>query len=78
MLRFEDKIKYPLNAKLTIDEVTRSVNMWINIDPFKLRNYLNANPNITLNAHGELTLKKKLNEKDTGKNTRRSPRSSLK
>lgn len=69
--------KVTLTEKLTIDNQTKSVINWINSKPFSLHKYLLANPDIKLNPHGEVTLKKKLNE-DTGSNTERSPRSSTK
>jgi hypothetical protein len=76
MFRTDDRIKYALNDKLTIDGETKSVITWINLKPITLNKFLNTNPSVTLNPHGNLTLKKKLNEKDTGSNTKRSPRSS--
>lgn len=76
MFRTDDRIKYALNDKLTIDGETKSVITWINLKPITLNKFLNTNPSVTLNAHGNLTLKKKLNEKNTGSNTKRSPRSS--
>lgn len=76
MFRTDDRIKYALNDKLTIDSETKSVITWINLKPITLNKFLNSNPGVTLNAHGNLTLKKKLHEKDTGSNTKRSPRHS--
>ena len=76
MFRTDDRIKYALNDKLTIDNETKSVITWINLKPITLNKFLNTNLSVTLNAHGNLTLKKKLNEKDTGSNTKRSPRNS--
>ena len=76
MFRIDDKIKYAMNEKLTINDETKSVISWINYHPITLNKFLNTNPSVTLNAHGNLTLKKKLNEKNTGSNTKRSPRSS--
>lgn len=76
MYRLDDRKKYTLTEKMTIDGETKSVIQWINTKPITLNKHLNINPNIVLNAHGDITLKKKLNEKDTGSNTKRSPRSS--
>jgi hypothetical protein len=72
MYRIDDRRKYTLTEKLTIDDTTKSVIQWINTKPITLQKYLNMNPGIVLNAHGNVTLKKKLNEKDQGSNTRRS------
>jgi len=69
--------KVTLTEKVTIDNETKSIISWINSKPITLQKYLLANPDIKLNPHGEVTLKKKLNE-DTGSNTERSPRRSLK
>lgn len=72
MFRLNDKKKYTLTEKITIDDETKSVIQWINSKPITLRKYLNMNPGIMLNAHGNLTLKKKLHEKKQGSDTTRS------
>lgn len=60
--KVDDRVKLTLTEKLTIDDTTRSINMWISYDPVKLDNYLIKNPKYFLNPHGQLTLKKTLNE----------------
>lgn len=72
MIRFDDRKKYTLTEKMTIEDTTKSVIQWINTAPFTLNKHLKTNPGITLNAHGNITLKKKLNEEDQGSNTKRS------
>ena len=77
MFRITDKVKYTLTAKLAIGDKTQSIITWINSNPVLLQRHLIKTPSIKLNPHGEVTLKKKLNE-DTGSNTKRSPRGSTK
>lgn len=76
MMRITDRVKITMTEKVTINDVTKSVVQWINTNPTILASYLHKNPGFKLNAHGELTLKKKLNE-NKGENTKRSPRRSL-
>ena len=78
MYKITDRIKITMTEKVNIDGVTKSVIQWINSDPIVLDRYLYKNPHLKLNPHGELSLKKKLNEKDERSNTKRSSSDSSK